>query len=231
MKFLKEMKQTIKLFGIIIFLLVTLSVKSQVIHKDSIYLFYKDSIITNDSNNSFYLYKYHFYDDDFTITCSNYLSGQLKRIGSKYKGRQIGLYFVTYKTGRLKEASFTILDVEMGPDVEFYENGIIKRYFNYKFDIKDLNLEPKRKEIVEDDGFIIFTTFSIYYKTKNGIEYYYNTEGNVIKKDIWNNGTLIKTQKYDNKGMLLKQVFYNDKGKLIKQEIWNKDKLIETKEY
>jgi hypothetical protein len=183
----------------IVFLLLSsfYIINGQNLYKNSVYTLEKTAL-TNDSfveiGNS---YIYNFYKDSFTIVIEKYFNNKIRKIEGFNNKYEFGFNFLIDSNGVLNHIKFHYLGRESGPEIEFYQNGIIKTYYFENFDLNDIFLTPKVKEInILYANFMKIKTTVSYYKEKNGVLYYFDSEGILKQNSHYKNGKIILEEKY-----------------------------------
>lgn len=175
---------------------------------DSIFV-YSEVCASDSTINRFYTF-YNLIDSvdsDFYISILFNKDSSLNSVVIPYYDNLscvISYYFNTYENGMLKHIQFRYLnDVEFGPDIDFYENGMIRRVFIYDNNMNDLKERKKTKYHFSSTQFPCSYSQREYTKDRNGYEYYFDSSGNIIFKGLYKDDARVGFWKIYNEKMRL----------------------------
>ena len=179
----------------LLFLLNQINSYSQIVVKNALYSIEKfENLDENGDYESYYL-KYNFSKDGYNLVIDYYKNNNIRSIIGYNDQYSFETDFELDTCGRIMSLEYKAFKVEAGPAISFYNNGLIKSYFNYGFKKKDIGLKIRwrkiKSEIPNAAGMMNISEIP-YYKEKNGIEYLFDDRGNIIGQNYYKNGNIVK---------------------------------------
>lgn len=169
--------------------------RSTILHSDSIYKLesYRYSYEIGDCDESKHIkteLTYFFIKDYYYLRLYFNTNGTVNSVLVTKDSCVLGTDFVFDSIGKIEYIKVHALGIEAGPVINFFPNGLIKSYFNFGFELSDLKL-PRKERLVEAlcGTLLVYET---YYKERNGIEYHYSEDGDLIRMDYWKNDKIIR---------------------------------------
>jgi len=173
-------------------------------------IFYYSENCASDSSINRYYFFYDLSDSlksDFYISIQYNKDSSLNSIHIPYidtLSSVISYSFDTYKNGVLKHIRFRYLNnVEFGPDIDFYENGMISRVYIYKNNLMDFKEQKKSKYDFSGDPVFCSYGQREYIKDRNGYEYYFDRSGNILFKGLFKDDARVGFWKIYNDSMMV----------------------------
>jgi antitoxin component YwqK of YwqJK toxin-antitoxin module len=194
------MKNLKYIFFLICFFLSSVGFTQNNLFCDTTQLKYLVAFSPSDSSISYrYFVNSRVFPNDSNMIEETFYKNGVRKSFCTYINDQIlnGTSFNYYPNGKIKNISYYIYGLIVGGYSEWYDNGQIKISGSYWLDIKEkyidktdslntIRINKKNETKISEKTITGIHPYN--FKNKDGIWYYYDDKGNLIRKEHWDKG-------------------------------------------